>query len=83
MAASIKLMRLGKKNMPYYRIVAIDKRKKRNSRYIEVIGHYNPIKEPTLLEIDWDKLNAWKQKGAEFSEGLTRLLKSQKVPKTG
>lgn len=78
MAVALRLMRLGKKHRPFYRIVAIDKRKKRNSRYIESVGSYNPLSEPTLIEMDWARFEDWKQKGAIISEGLLRLLKTRK-----
>lgn len=78
MAVALRLMRLGKKHRPFYRIIAIDKRKKRNSRYIESVGVYNPLSEPNHIEIDWVRFDDWRQKGAIISEGLVKLLKSVK-----
>lgn len=74
MAVSIRLMKIGKKNYPTYRIIAIDKRKKRNSRYIEKIGVYNPHTNPYTLKINQERLDYWLTKGAQLSEGLKKLL---------
>lgn len=74
MAASIKLMKIGKRGYPVYRIVVMDKKKKRNSRYLEKIGFYDPHTEPVSLQLDESKLKNWLQKGAEVSEGIKKLL---------
>ncbi len=74
-------MRVGKKGFPNYRIIAIDKRKKRDGAYIEKLGFYDPLTNPMTLTIDEQKLAKWREKGALISEGLTKLLKkySKKV----
>ncbi len=74
MAVSIRLMRIGKKGNPAYRIVAIDKRKKRNTEYLDKLGFYNPLLEPAKLELDEKKLIDWVNKGAVLSEGAQKLL---------
>jgi len=79
MAVTIRLMRIGKKDSPNYRVVAVDKRKKRTGSYLEKIGVYDPTKNPSLLEIDKDKLEKWTSKGATLSDGLARLLKNRKI----
>ena len=84
MPTTIRLMRIGKKGSPSYRIVAIDKRKKRNGRYLEKIGFYNPLQNPPVLQVDKKKLDYWLQKGATISEGIRKLKlqprKSAKIP---
>lgn len=75
MAVTLRLLRLGKKGNPSYRIVAIDKRKKRNGTYVDVIGFYNPIANPPILTLDQKKIAEWLKKGALVSEGLRKLLK--------
>lgn len=75
MAVAIKLIRFGKKAKPSYRIVAIDKREKRNAPYIEKLGFYNPIASPPELQLDRERFNYWIGKGAELSEGITKLHK--------
>ncbi len=76
MPATIRLMRVGKKGYPTYRIVVVDKRKKRNSDYLALLGSYNPMVTPVKLELDRKQLSSWIAKGAVVSEGMTKLLKS-------
>lgn len=75
MAVKIRLTRIGKKNDPKYRIVAIDESKKRDGKYIEKIGYYDPIKNPHLLTIDKAKLQKWIKSGAQISRGIQKLWK--------
>ncbi len=75
MAVTLRLMRLGRRKVPIYRIVAVDKRKKRDGKYLDNLGSYNPLKEPAEVKIDKAKFDTWIQKGAQVSEGLNRLLK--------
>ena len=75
MAAAIKLMRTGKKGMPSYRIVVIDKRKKRSGNYLDKLGFYNPLTNPAQISLDQAKFDAWVNKGAQLSEGVKKLLK--------
>ncbi len=81
MPASIRLFRIGKRGQPFYRIVVIDKRKKRNGRYIEVIGDYNPIPNPSVININQEKFDDWIAKGAVVSEGMRRLKIGKKIKK--
>lgn len=77
MSVVIRLMRFGKRGSPQYRIVAIDKRKKRDGSYLDKIGIYNPMRKPSLIEIDQVKYESWQKKGAQVSEGLRRILKQK------
>lgn len=76
MAVTIRLMRFGKKHYPTYRIVAIDKRKKRDGSYIEKIGTYQPMLETDKIQIDQERLTYWKNNGAQLSEGVAKLMKN-------
>lgn len=78
MAVTLRLMRFGKKGNPFYRIVAIDKRKKRDTKYIESVGLYDPMSDPLKLELNKERFEYWKKIGAEISDGLIKLLKSSK-----
>ncbi|GAB4219112.1 MAG: 30S ribosomal protein S16 [Candidatus Microgenomates bacterium] len=78
MAVAIRLYRIGKKDQPSYRIVAVNKRYKANGKYIEEIGFYNPLKNPPEINIKNDRLNYWLEKGAIISEGLEKVLKYKK-----
>jgi small subunit ribosomal protein S16 len=75
MAVAIRLFRLGKKDKPFYRIVVADKRNKRQGKYIEEIGYYNPLKEPAEMKINKERLDYWLNRGAILSEGLQKLRK--------
>lgn len=71
----IRLTRMGTKHKPFYRIVATDKRRPRESRYIDLIGHYNPMSESPELKVDFDKYNDWIKKGAKPSTTVKSLIK--------
>jgi small subunit ribosomal protein S16 len=71
----IRLSRRGTKHRPFYRIVAIDKEKPRESKYIDLIGHYNPMNEPAEIKIDINKYNSWIKNGAKASQTVRSLLK--------
>ena len=70
----LRLMRMGKKKQPTYRVVAADSRSPRDGRFIEILGHYNPRTEPSEVVIDNDKAVAWLRKGAQPTETVARLL---------
>ncbi len=74
MAVKIRLMRVGKRKQPSYRVVVADSRMPRDGRFIEIIGHYGPQREPKLVEIDDEKALAWLRKGAQPSEAVQKLL---------
>ncbi len=75
MAVKLRLMRMGKKKQPTYRLVAADGRSPRDGRFIEIVGTYDPRAEPSLIKIDNDKVVAWLQKGAQPTERVQTLLK--------
>lgn len=74
MAVKMRLMRMGKKKHPMYRVVVIDGRAPRDGRYIEQIGRYAPLEDPSLIEIDNDKATEWLSKGAQPTEAVEKLL---------
>ena len=74
MAVKIRLMRMGKKKQPTYRVVVADGRSPRDGRFIEVIGRYDPRQEPSVVEIDNDKAIDWLRKGAQPTEPARKLL---------
>jgi small subunit ribosomal protein S16 len=67
-------MRMGKKKQPTYRIVAADSRSPRNGRFIEIIGTYEPRKDPSGIEVDGGKAVEWLMKGAKASGTVRKLL---------
>ncbi|MGE5575980.1 MAG: 30S ribosomal protein S16 [Syntrophothermus sp.] len=74
MAVRIRLKRMGAKKRPFYRLVVADSRSPRDGRFIETIGHYNPIVEPAELKVDEEKALSWLQKGAQPSDSARKLL---------
>ena len=76
MAVRIRLTRVGATKQPTYRVVVADSRSARDSRAIEMIGHYNPRTEPVEVSIDADKAKAWLAKGAKPSDTVERLFKN-------
>jgi small subunit ribosomal protein S16 len=75
MAAKIRLKRFGKKRSPYYRVVVIDSRAKRDGRAIEEIGKYHPTEEPSVIVIDSERVQYWLSVGAQPSDQVKALLK--------
>ncbi len=74
MAVRLRLMRMGKKKQPVYRVVVMDQRAPRDGRYIEQIGRYDATQEPSLVEIDNERAADWLAKGAQPSETVEKLL---------
>lgn len=75
MAVKLRLMRMGKKKQPTYRVVAADSRKARNGRIIEAVGFYDPRRDPSVIEIDNEKAVGWLRNGAQPTERVEKLLK--------
>ena len=65
---TIRLTRMGRKKMPFYRIVVTDSRKRRDGGWIESIGHYNPMIKENNLTVDMERLNYWTSVGAQMSD---------------
>ena len=81
MPVRIRLRRMGRKKKPFYRIVVVDSRNPRDGKYIESLGHYNPLTEPAEVRIDEEKAFSWLQRGAVPSETALSLLKKVGVLK--
>ena len=75
MAVKLRLMRMGKKKQPTYRVVAADARSPRDGRFIEIVGTYQPRLDPSVIKIDNDKAVAWLRQGAQPTERVAKLLK--------
>jgi small subunit ribosomal protein S16 len=73
-SVKIRLMRMGKKKHPTYRVVVADSRSPRDGRNIETIGHYRPRQDPSVADIDGEKALAWLRKGAQPTEQVQKLL---------
>ena len=75
MAVKIRLKRMGKIRAPFYRVVVMDSRTKRDGRAIEEIGKYHPTEEPSLIQIDSERAQYWLGNGAQPTEAVAALLK--------
>ncbi len=69
----IRLARFGRKKKPFYRIVATDSRKRRDSGWIEVLGYYNPLTDPATVKFDEERLNYWLGVGAKMSDRVKKI----------
>ncbi|PWU23187.1 MAG: 30S ribosomal protein S16 [Candidatus Rokuibacteriota bacterium] len=79
MAVRMRLTRIGSKKNPIYRVVVADSRSPRDGRFIDIVGRYNPQTEPSLIELDEDKVKDWLGKGAQPSGAVSRLLKAKNL----
>ena len=79
MAVKMRLRRMGQKKAPFYRIVVADSRSPRDGRFIEQIGHYNPMTDPAEVEIDAEKATKWIKNGAQPTDTVRALLKKQNI----
>ena len=75
MAVRIRLTRVGATKRPSYRVVAIDSRRPRDGRSLEILGFYDPLTDPATVRIDAERLNAWIEKGALPSETVGKLMR--------
>ncbi len=74
MAVKIRLARHGAKKAPFYRVVVADGRSRRDGRFIEMVGRYNPRTEPSTVELDLEKVDAWLAKGAQPTDVVVKLI---------
>ncbi|HSB41786.1 MAG TPA: 30S ribosomal protein S16 [Methylomirabilota bacterium] len=83
MAVHIRLRRTGTTRKPAYRVVVADSRAARDGKFIEVIGHYNPLTNPPTIKIEVDRAQAWIDKGAQPSSTVKTLLARQRAAAAG
>src|SRR5258706_9382085 len=76
MSVVIRLMRAGAKKRPFFRMVAADSRRQRDGRFLEILGHYNPLTQPYELVVHKDRVESWISRGAEPSGQGASLLRS-------
>ena len=75
---SIRLRRTGSTKRPYYRVVVADSREPRDGRFVEVLGHYDPRRDPAVVKIDAERAQYWIGKGARPSDTVRSMLKKDK-----
>ncbi len=79
MAVKLRLTRVGSKKNPIYRVVAADERSPRDGKFLDIVGRYNPQTEPSTIELDEAKVKDWLAKGAQPTDAVRRLLKTQNL----
>lgn len=79
MAVKIRLTRMGAKKHPFYRIVVADSRSPRDGRFLEIVGNYDPTKDPAVVNVDEEKALKWLQKGAQPTDTVRSLLRHKGV----
>lgn len=79
MAVKIRLTRGGRKKRPFYRVVAAKLGAKRDGRFLEMLGTYDPLKDPSELKMNAQRLEYWLSQGAQSSSTVSSLLKNQKA----
>ncbi|MBK5099389.1 MAG: 30S ribosomal protein S16 [Desulfobacteraceae bacterium] len=77
MAVRIRLARKGTKKRPFFRLVAADSEAPRDGKFIEILGYYDPMKDPAVVKVHEDKVNYWLDKGAVVSQSARALLRTQ------
>lgn len=74
---AIRLTRAGKKKKPFYRVVVIEKRRARDSKFVEVVGTYDPLKEPAEIKLKVERVQYWLSQGAQPSDTVRSFLRRQ------
>ena len=77
---SIRLTRMGAKKKPFYRIIVTEKRSKRDGRFVESVGYYNPCRNPADININRERINYWIERGAQPSDTVRSLIKRKAEP---
>ncbi len=77
----IRLNRMGAKRQPFYRIVVADSRSPRDGRFIEIVGNYDPTKNPAIVNVDEEKVMAWIKNGAQPTDTVRSILSKQGIMK--
>ena len=72
----IRLARFGAKKKPTYRVVVIEKDRARDSKAVDVVGHYNPVADPAVVVLQHDRIEHWVKSGAQLSDTVARLVKA-------
>ena len=79
MAVKIRLARHGAKKAPYYRVIVADARAKRDGRFIEEVGRYNPCANPAFVKLDLEKIDTWIKNGAQPTDTVGKLIEKAKA----
>jgi small subunit ribosomal protein S16 len=72
---TIRLTRAGKRNRPFYRVIAIDHRARRDGRPLEMLGTYDPVSQPSVIRLESERIEAWQKNGAQLSPAVRSLVR--------
>lgn len=75
MSIKIRFRRMGARNRPFYRLVATDSRVRRDGRFLDILGYYDPIKQPHVFDVKEDRVQYWMEHGAQMSAAARELLR--------
>jgi small subunit ribosomal protein S16 len=76
---AIRLSRIGKKKKPFYRVVVTEKTRPRNGRFVEIVGTYDPLKNPAEVKLDAERIKYWLSCGAQPSDTVRSFLRNQHI----
>lgn len=82
MTVKLRLMRMGAKKRPFYRLVAADVEAKRDGRFLEIVGYYDPKTEPATIHLKEDRVLYWLERGAQPTETVGSILKKKGLLRT-
>lgn len=70
---------MGAKKKPFYRVIVTEKRNKRDGKFVEIVGHYNPLSNPAQIKLDHDRVNHWIRCGAQPSDTVRSLIRKSEA----
>jgi small subunit ribosomal protein S16 len=76
---TIRLARVGKKKQPAYRVVVIEKTRRRDGRFVEIVGHYDPLQKPAAITLNKERIQHWLGVGAQPSDTVRSFLRKEKI----
>ncbi len=76
---TIRLARVGKKKQPAYRVVVIERTRRRDGRFVEIVGHYDPLKKPAAITLNKERIQHWLGVGAQPSDTVRSFLRKEKI----
>lgn len=79
---AIRLTRQGAKKKPFYRVVVAEKRAKRDGHFVEIVGYYNPLREPVELKLDHERISYWLKCGAQPTDTVRNLIRKSEQQQT-
>ena len=80
MAVKIRMTRMGKKKKPFYRIVAANSEAPRDGKFLDIVGTYDPMQDPAVIQLDTEKLQEWMGKGAIPTGTVKTLINKYEAP---